>query len=101
VRYENAPSQYKCLHHPCSHFHIGFHAESRWPISRVLTPESFTMLIAKLYYSLQWQKLGVDANDKVTGSSFESMLIAEKANCRIIGNELFGSNTEARSFHFA
>lgn len=41
LRYENAPDQRKKFAHPCSHFHIGFHSENRWPVRRILTPYAF------------------------------------------------------------
>lgn len=43
LRYENAPDQRKKFAHPCSHFHIGFHSENRWPVRRILTPYAFSL----------------------------------------------------------
>lgn len=50
LRYENAPDQRKKFAHPCSHFHIGFHSENRWPVRRILTPYAFSLLVFKNYY---------------------------------------------------
>jgi hypothetical protein len=98
LRYEHAPDQYKGLHHPCSHFHIGHHADNRWALNRLLTPLAFTLLILKLYYGSVWRDLGLDEADKC-GNSFETALIEEKTNCRPIRDALF-SALEARSFFF-
>lgn len=35
VRYDAALGDYVELRHPASHFHIGMHEESRWPIDKV------------------------------------------------------------------
>jgi hypothetical protein len=98
LRYEHAPDQYKGLHHPCSHFHIGHHADNRWALNRLLTPLAFTLLILKLYYGSVWRELGLDEADEC-GNSFETALIEEKTNCRPIRDALF-SALEARSFFF-
>lgn len=42
IRYDYSPTQYEERFHPASHFHIGFHGENRWPVTRVLTPYSFS-----------------------------------------------------------
>ena len=41
IRYEYSPDQYKEFIHPTSHFHLGHHAENRWPMSKILTPSAF------------------------------------------------------------
>ena len=99
LRYEHAPDQYRGLHHPCSHFHIGHHADNRWALNRFLTPFAFTLLILKHYYGAVWRDLGRDEADEC-GNSFESKLIEEKTNCRPISDALF-SAIEARSFFFS
>ena len=98
IRYENAPSQYRELDHPTSHFHLGFHAENRWAIRRVLTPLAFSLLIFKQYYSSRWQIMS-DSEDEL-GGSLERSLIEERGNCRVLGDEFF-SAVELRSFHFS
>lgn len=54
IRYDYSPSQYNQKFHPASHFHIGFHSENRWPVSRVLTPYTFFLKILAMYYSDVW-----------------------------------------------
>lgn len=96
IRYENAPSQYKGLKHPCSHLHIGHHGDNRWPLNRVLTPLAFTLWILKQYYGSEWAEFGDDDTDSF-GNTFESKLVTEKMECRLVGPEYF-TEVEARSF---
>ncbi len=99
IRYENAPDQHKSLRHPCSHLHIGFHSDNRWPVNRLLTPLAFTLNVMKQYYGEIWRLIGSD--DKAPAECrFEQLLIDEKQNCRIISDEFF-MEIEARSFHFS
>jgi hypothetical protein len=99
IRYENAPDQYRAFNHPCSHFHFGHHADNRWPSNRLLTPLAFTLLILKHYYGAKWRLIGNDSAD-VLGNSLESKLVAEKMNCRIIGDDLFSAE-EGKSFYLS
>lgn len=97
IRYENAPDQYRPFHHPCSHFHFGFHSDNRWPSSRILTPVAFTLLILKNYYGDSWRKLG-ESEDTPYGNKLESQLVDERVmRCRIIGEDYF-SALEQKSF---
>lgn len=97
-RYENAPGQRKKFAHPCSHFHIGFHSENRWPISRLLTPYAFSMLVFKAFYGDQWKMFGLREHPDID-NKFDEDLINEKTNCRLIENDLF-EDVEQRSFFF-
>lgn len=54
LRYEWAPTEYVKLQHPSSHLHVGFHADNRWVIDRILEPEVFGFFVLKLYYKDQW-----------------------------------------------
>lgn len=99
IRYENAPLAYKELSHPCSHFHIGYHAENRWAINRVLSPLVFTLLILKHYYRANWDKHWKLEKDTMK-NELELKLIEEKTKCKPVRAEEF-SNLETRSFHFA
>lgn len=97
-RYENAPDQRKRFFHPCSHFHIGFHSENRWPLKRTLTPLAFSMLVFKQYYGNHWRALGDDDHKEIS-NSFERALIKERQNCRFVSDELF-ERIEEQSFFF-
>lgn len=99
LRYENAPDQRKKFQHPCSHFHIGFHSENRWPVRRILTPYAFSLLVFKHYYGMPWHEKG-SSEDISEGNLFEQRLVEEKTNCRLVGHELF-EEIEERSFYFS
>jgi len=99
LRYENAPAQFMPLRHPCSHFHIGHHAENRWPANRILTPLAFTLLVCKNYYSEEWFALGDDEMIDYR-NTFDKLMIEERQKCRAMGEQFFTAD-EARSFHFA
>jgi hypothetical protein len=99
IRYENSPTQHDGLFHPCSHFHLGHHEDNRWAINRIITPFAFTLLILKHYYGPRWREFGADDRDEFR-NKFESELIREKMNCRLIGNDLFLPD-EAKSFFFS
>lgn len=99
LRYENAPDQWKELSHPCSHLHVGFHGDNRWPFRRLLTPLAFTLFVSKQYYSTEWTTFGTDDNDEF-GNVFENKLVLERMNCHELGDALFTAK-EARTFHLA
>jgi hypothetical protein len=98
LRYENAPAQWKELRHPCSHLHVGYHAENRWAVSRILTPLAFTMFVAKQYYIAEWRTCG-DDESQPGGNRFEGVLIGERSQCYALGDDCF-SELERQSFHF-
>lgn len=97
-RYENAPDQRTRFFHPCSHFHIGFHSENRWPLKRILTPLAFAMLVFKQYYGNYWRDIGDDDNPDVS-NLFERELIKEKTMCNIVSDSLFEA-IEEQAFFF-
>lgn len=99
LRYENAPSQYKALIHPCSHFHIGLHGEDRWAVRRLLSPLAFTMIVLRNYYSLNWQKHG-EQNIETGLNVLDEQFIAERQQCRIL-EDFYFSDAETRAFYIA
>lgn len=54
IRFEHSSSQYTEHIHPAAHLHIGRHTDNRWPLARVLSPLTFTMMIVKFYYGSRW-----------------------------------------------
>ena len=98
LRYENAPDQRTRFFHPCSHFHIGFHSDNRWPLKRTLTPYAFSMLVFKQYYGENWRSFG-DDDDEDVSNIFERALIEEKRNCSVVSDSLF-EEIEERAFFF-
>lgn len=99
IRYENAPSQYKVLEHPASHFHIGHHANNRWPLDRVLTPAAFILLILKRYYGDTWSEFWTN-KDGNRRHVYEEALIKERRESVALAPEQF-ADVERRSFYFS
>ena len=97
LRYENAPDQYVDLIHPSSHLHIGHHAQNRWPVRRVLTPDAFTLLILKLFYADFWNESGsIEVGD--TQHIIEDVYISSKQDCRIVPDDFFSEKAKRQFF---
>lgn len=45
IRYDLSTSQYCENFHPAAHLHIGHFGDNRWPVRRILNPESFFWMI--------------------------------------------------------
>jgi len=99
VRYEYSKEQYVEATHPCSHLHLGFHGENRWPVRRYLSAHAFALLIFRLFYLRFW----VDAKTIRSGEqdlSMDAVLEAARTDCRILYGDEF-SEAEGRRFHLA
>ena len=95
VRCEYDPDAYVEFRHPASHLHIGYHAENRWPLERVLTPVVFSLMIAKLYYSEAW--IGSDEISHGHGTaSLDYILCATKIECELLPEELISHAEKAQ-----
>lgn len=99
LRYENSYEQYVDLSHPCSHFHFGHHGENRWPLSRVLTPQAFALLLIRHFYPAFWASCPT-MREGAREHSLDDILVAERDNCRILSDEFF-SEVAKRQFHFS
>ena len=55
IRYDLSIEQHCEYYHPAAHFHIGFYAENRWPVDRILTPLAFFLKILANYYPSTWK----------------------------------------------
>jgi len=97
IRYEFSPNQYREILHPCSHFHIGYQGENRWPVARKLTPLAFTLLIVRAYYPADWSTFEDHADEFFNRLNQE--IVNERINCRKLDNTQF-SQKERRLFHF-
>ena len=96
VRYENDPCNYVELDHPCSHFHIGHHSDNRWPVSRVLSPAAFSLIILKMFYREFW----VGSAPITVGGNLETMdqvLQRRRQECQQLPEQLFSA---AEQLHF-
>jgi hypothetical protein len=100
IRFDLDCGAYVRLMHPAAHFHIGMHGENRWPVCRQLTPRSFALLVAKLYYGTEWAH-GVLRHEKDGFENrFDRYLVAEKADSQLLGKDLFHEHEKAQ-LHFA
>jgi hypothetical protein len=97
IRFEYQTESYKEFCHPAAHFHIGRCGRNRWPSSVVVGPKSFTLLIAKLYYSESWQNKSSYANAAAEGC-VEKLLVKTLENTKPTTNF---SLLERRSLHFS
>lgn len=97
VRYEYSKSQYVEESHPCSHLHLGFHGENRWPVRRHLSAHAFTLLIMRIFYGEFWGaacrvRHGQDDLD------MDSIFEMAKQDCRMLYAEEFSEREEKRFF---
>lgn len=97
VRYDYSKSQYLETTHPCSHLHLGFHEENRWPLRRHLTANAFTLLIFRLFYLNFWMQAdAIKSGEREL--TMDEVLDEARAECRMLYEDEF-SNAEARRFH--
>lgn len=62
IRLDQHPEQYKPIHHPAHHLHIGYENDSRIPVKRILTPLAFTSFVLSTFYPNGWLKLHDDGH---------------------------------------
>lgn len=95
IRYDLSKSQYCENYHPTAHFHIGFHAENRWPVKRVLTPMAFMLKILMHYYTKWWKDLG----DKGAAENILTKLYRDEiTRCPLIDTGYFSNLEEGRLY---
>lgn len=100
VRYEHSQSQYVRGRHPVSHFHIGTYGEDRWPCERCLSPQAFSIMIAKLYFSEDWEALTEEIPTTGRSNELDRLYASTKAACAVSAIEHFGQD-ERGQFYFA
>jgi hypothetical protein len=96
VRYEVSFRQYEELVHPAAHLHVGLHAESRWPVDRILTPLTFAAFVAKLFYAANWhvgRPKGAEGRNR-----FDEVYIREKRACATIETAHFSDAERGQLF---
>ncbi|CAN5118074.1 DUF2290 domain-containing protein [soil metagenome] len=99
LRYENSFDQYIDLQHPCSHLHFGHHAENRWPLQRIVSPQAFTLLVIKQFYPRFWEDCGmmkVGQDDR----TFDELMVLERQDSRVLPDEFF-SEVATRQFYIS
>lgn len=97
IRYEYSKQQYVESKHPCSHMHIGFHGENRWPVRRYLTGDAFALLIFRLFYLEFWMRAGkIKSGDSEL--TLDAVLATAREECRLLYADEF-SAAEVKRFH--
>lgn len=101
IRYDLSAEQYCPKYHPAAHLHVGFRAENRWPVNRILSPFAFFLKILFLYYPHTWKEKGEYQKDKTEkGNKFEESYIKELSFCNKLNADLF-NGTEHKRLHFS
>ena len=101
IRYDLSAKQHCPKYHPAAHLHIGFRAENRWPVNRILSPFAFFLKILFLYYPNTWKEQGeYQKGENEKGNHFEEKYIIELSLCRKLNADLF-EDTESKRLHFS
>jgi hypothetical protein len=98
IRYEYSKDQYVAAEHPCSHLHLGFHSNNRWPVRRYLTANAFSLLVFRLFYLNVW----LSADKLKVGDvelSLDETLAGARSESRLLYADEF-SDEEDKRFHF-
>lgn len=97
VRYEYSKRQYVETTHPCSHLHVGFHGDNRWPVRRYLTAGAFTLLIFRLFYLDLWMRADtIKSGDKQL--ALDAVFETARAESRMLYEDEF-SKAEGQRFY--
>lgn len=97
VRYEYSKLQYVEATHPCSHMHLGFHGDNRWPVRRCLSAHAFALLVLRLFYLSSWSQAASIKSGK-DELSLDDVLERARSDSRILYRDEF-SEAEERRFH--
>lgn len=97
VRYEYSKCQYVEESHPCSHFHLGYHGENRWPVRRYLSAHAFTLLIMRLFYGDLWKNAKAIIHGQ-TELRMDEVLSIARQECRMLYEEEFSALEEQRFY---
>lgn len=96
IRYDLSLKQYCKNYHPAAHLHIGFHANNRWPVKKVLSPYAFLLKIICYYYGDLWKKHGDNGDEPNT---LDLIYRAEIASCKMLHDDYFQPHERER-LHF-
>lgn len=100
IRYEHSRMQYQPGLHPASHMHIGTYGEDRWVCERRLSPQAFSLMIARLYFSDHWEVLTEDIPPHGRTNELDRQYVAAKTACALSEADLFGPH-ERGQFYFS
>lgn len=82
IRYDYDQLSYQKLQHAASHIHFGFSEHMRIPISRIITPIAFTILVIKNIYYCNWQNC-------YQKEEYKTIEIAHKNKCDELSSDEF------------
>ena len=82
IRYDYDYRSYDMINHSISHLHIGREENVRIPLSKMLSPQAFTVLIIKYLYLEHWKKA-------ISKDSFKNVFEKSKQKCDALDNGLF------------
>jgi hypothetical protein len=96
VRYDYDPNSYTETKHPAGHLHIGIYQGSRLAVRRILDPLTFTLFIAKHFYSTDWSDHDLQKkNENGYINLFDNKLADAKRTCSLVDNVFFSQIDEA------
>ena len=83
IRYDYDYGAYqKDPHHPVSHLHIGLEENVRIPISKILTPQAFLLIVIRNMYYDHWKRAQSD-------DTFPLIVERAKQQCPDLGQDRF------------
>ncbi|MEO1871699.1 MAG: DUF2290 domain-containing protein [Cobetia sp.] len=95
IRFDYSIDQYDSFDHPAAHLHIGFYAENRWPVRKILTPHAFMLKVLRNYYVYLWS----GENKLENCVELDTLYQHEAMECTSLGDDVF-SDEEANRFYF-
>jgi hypothetical protein len=74
IRFDMSPNAYVPCQHPYAHVHLGHGELGRLACRRILSPESFVLIVMKLFYPDAWNDFGCEIDAAGFGNSLDSRL---------------------------
>ena len=78
--------------------HIGTYGEDRWVWKRKLTPYAFSLHIAKLYFSEDWEAITEDHPQQQRTNAFDDAYFAERLACAEVDDAYFTKHENGQFF---
>ena len=91
IRYDYDELSHRVPDHATSHIHFGFFEHVRIPVSKMLTPQAFVILIIKIFYFRTWQLC--QDNEK-----YMNIEVNHKNRCSLRESELFDKKEKIHFF---
>lgn len=90
IRFDYDPKCHSPCDHPAGHLHVGAYPSNRWPVRSILSPEAFSLFVAKHYFNDAWQQFKEDG-DPVMGfkNPMDRRYALSASSCEVINEDLF------------